>query len=151
MRARSVCVLLAVALTSACQNSTPTAPPPVPTTAALALSISPNPLAVPAGGEKLVWNVTFRETAGIGIRIDRDEMVVVDSAGVKLAQRDGFYGSSCTQPCDGVPQLGANRSMTMSGMSASFRPARPGTFRYTVYFTDDRGNALSTTVTVPVM
>jgi hypothetical protein len=42
--------------------------------------------------------------------------------------------------------------MTFSGMSAAFLGApRPGTFRYTMYYTDDLGHALSTTVTGPVM
>jgi hypothetical protein len=41
--------------------------------------------------------------------------------------------------------------MMMSGITATFvGPPRPGTFRYTVYHTDDKRNAASATVSVSV-
>jgi hypothetical protein len=145
MRARSIGILLGVAVTAACQNS-----PTAPTAAELAVAITPNPLAVPAAGGKLVWNVSLSATAGIGLRLDRDEMVVLDSAGVTAAHQNGSY-SGCTV-CSADVHVAPNRSMTFSGMSAAFLgEPRPGTYNYTMYYTDDLGHALSTTVTGPVM
>jgi hypothetical protein len=145
MRVRSIWILLGVVLSTACANS-----PTAPTADELSVVISPTPLAVPTAGGKVVWNVLLRAVAGIGIRLDRDEMVVLDSAGVTAAQQNGFY-SGCAV-CSADIHVEANRSMTFSGMSAAFLGApRPGTFRYTMYYTDDLGHALSTTVTGPVM
>ena len=144
MRVRSIWVLLGIALTAACQNSST-----APTSDELDVVITPTPLAVPAAGARLLWNVSLRAIAGVGLRLDRDEMVVVDSAGATAAQQNGFY-SGCTV-CSAIVRVEANRSMTI-GMTAAFLGApRPGTFHYTMYYTDDLGHALSTTVTGPVM
>jgi hypothetical protein len=70
MRARSIWILLSVVLTAACGNS-----PAAPTADELAVAITPSPLAVPAAGGRLVWNASLRAMAGIGLRLDRDEMV----------------------------------------------------------------------------
>jgi hypothetical protein len=146
MRPHRLWILLAV-LGTACGGSTPTAP----TAATVVVSISPNPLAVPAAGALLSWNLTFRETAGVGARIDRDETVVVDAAGVNAVQRTGFWAPGACAVCSGELRVNAGSSMMMSGITAMFvGPPRPGTFRYTVYYTDDKGNALSTTTSVPV-
>jgi hypothetical protein len=146
MRPHRLWSLMAVFAT-ACGSSTPTAP----TTAAVVVSVSPNPLAVPASGALLTWNLTFRETAGVGARIDRDETVVVDAAGVNAVQRTGFWAPGACAVCNGDLRVNAGGSMMMSGITATFvGPPRPGTFRYTVYYTDDKGNALSSTVSVPV-
>jgi len=145
MRVRSIWILLGVVLSTACANG-----PTAPSADELAVVISPTPLAVPVAGGKVVWNVSLRAVAGIGIRLDRDAMVVLDSAGVTAAQQNGFY-SGCAA-CSADVRVEVSRSMTISGMSAAFLGApRPGTFRYTMYYTDDLGHALSTTVTGPVM
>ena len=85
MRVRSIWILLGVVLTAACQNS-----PTAPTADELAVTITPSALAVPAADGKLLWNVSLRAVAGIGIRLDRDEMVVLDSAGVQAAQQNAL-------------------------------------------------------------
>jgi len=145
MRVRRLCLFVSL-VTAACAGSSPVAP----TAAALSLTISPSPVALPTEGISLTWNVIYRETAGVGLRIDRDETLVIDAAGATVVQQQGFWAPNCAQ-CSGPElRLEAGRSMTVGRTAKFFVSPRPGTLHYTVYFTDEKGNLSSSTVSVPV-
>jgi hypothetical protein len=70
----------------------------------------------------------------VGVRIDRNEMVVVDAAGVTAAQRTEFLAPGTCAVCNSAMRVEAGRSATVSGMTAAFLGVpRPGTFRFTVF------------------
>jgi len=146
MRVRRLCLLVSL-VTAACAGSSPVAP----TAAALSLTISPNPLTVPAAGARLTWDVTYQETGGVGLRLDRSETLVVDAAGQRTGESQGFFPPTCAICAGPEWRLEARRSMKVSGMTVNFIvPPRPGALHYTIYFTDDKGNTSSSTVSVPV-
>src|SRR5215475_14038967 len=103
----SVCsVTMLVALSSGCGGNSPT----TPSTAALSVSIAPNPLSVPAPGETMPFQVTLTETAGVGANIDRADVLVVDSDGNRLAQSSSFSTSGGCSFCTGQLHIGARRT-----------------------------------------
>jgi hypothetical protein len=107
---------------------------------------------VPAVGAPLVWNVTLHETGGlVGLRLDRDEVTVVDAVGVNAVARQGSWGPVACASCSGQLRIEAGRAATFGNSAVFLGERRPGTFRYTVFYTDDRGNAGSSTVSVPVV
>ena len=147
------CVVAAIVLFSACGDSSPASPSGTSAgTATITVSISPTPLSAPADGGSLVWNVIYQEVGGVGARLDRDEMTVIDAAGGKAAEKNGFWKGGGCSACPTDLRIGASASMSFSGLTATYLgPPRPGTFKYTLFYTDDRNNARSTTVTVPVV
>lgn len=142
MRAARYLLLVTLAV-SACGPSS-TAPSTPPSAAVLTMSLSPNPLPIPAAGERLTWNVTITEKAGIGVTIDRDETNAIDAAGDRVVQREGFWRAP-------QPRVQARGTVTWNGMTAAFLgPPRAATLAHIVYYTDDRGNSGMVTASVPV-
>ena len=152
MNARPLLAILMLALSAAC--STPaTAIPAGPTGGPLSVAISPNPLALPAPGQPLVWNVTLRALGSVGVRLDRSEISVLDGVGGTVAERETFWSKSagCSVCSDDI-HLASGAGMTFSGQTVTFSRVPGGKARlsYKTFFTDDDGNASSITVEVPV-
>ena len=152
MKAHPYFASVALAVFSACSTS-PTAPTVSSTAGPLVVAISPNPLVLPAAGQQLVWNVTFRDSGNAGVRLNRSETLVTDGNGANVAERKDFWSKSagCSVCSDDI-YVAPGRGLTFSGMTAAILriPRGDVRFRHTTFFTDDNGTEGSITVEIPV-
>lgn len=138
--------------------------PSQPTQAALSVVVGPNPIAGPSASANLVYSLRFQETAGVGVRLDREEIDINDGAGntgirmtAGLSQSAGC--STCTSDVRVAADSGLNRgTFTQPWILDSAHPPlivqapdKPVVFVYTIWYTDDRGHASSTSVTIPIV
>ena len=133
--------------------------PSAPAVAALTLAASPGSWAAvacppsscgPVTGElEAAGSVTIRETAGVGGTVDTIAMQSRDAGGAVLGQ--GTFDAAGVRQLAGTDRVAASGSRAVPGVGMHFAPdRRPATIVVTVHFTDDRGNGLDASVTVPV-
>lgn len=155
--------LAGLVLSAGCTFDSPVAPrTPTSSGAALEIVVSPDPLrilwACPTGQAfcfgSLDSILTLNETAGVGIRLDKLDMVARESLTSALVGELHFTGADITS------RAGSNRVEARSSLAV--RPVVQGwaypsslpkptlNVDITVEGTDDRGNAVRQTKRVPV-
>lgn len=131
----------------------PPPPPPVPPSqAALLLSLSSSPIDAAASADGSApwsadWTLTVKETAGIGGTIERVTATLVDDGGASLAETQ-LDADQIRDQLGGSNRIAGGSSQAIA-MSLTFdfpADAPSGDLTVTVELSDDRGNAVSTTV-----
>jgi hypothetical protein len=158
---RAAAVAAAVFLPS-CEYVNPATPPPEPGSGALEIVVSPDPLrllwACPTGQAYCYGSLdsilTLSETAGVGVRLDKLDMVARESLTSATVGELHFTGTEI------AARAGTNR--IEAGKSLAVRPVVEGwpypanlprpklNVDITAEGTDDRGNAVRQTKRVPV-
>jgi hypothetical protein len=148
MFARSLVGVLAVVTTCVSCSDSPTAPTRQP----LTVTVTPNPLRLPAPGEPLIYNVRIVAPSDIGVRLDRAETRVTGPdgrtylLGYSYMSRSAGCGS-CSDDYTlrrGEPSTWERRAFFVNG------EPRAGVFEYTVWGVDDNGEPVEARTSVPV-
>jgi hypothetical protein len=130
----------------------PPSPPVSPNQAAIALSLSPNPIYAVAAEDgdapwSAEWTLGIRETAGIGGSIDFVRATLADSEGASIGETE-LDGDQVSQQLGGSSHIkgGSNQTIVM-GLNFEF-PADVSSADLSVslQLSDDRGNIVSAAV-----
>jgi hypothetical protein len=162
--ARRLAAVASVALLAGCTLDSPVAPPrdPPAASATIEIVVAPEPLRIlwvcPAGQAfcfgSLDSVLTLRETAGIGVRLDKLDMVARESLTSTLVGELHFTGQEIAQRA-GTQRIEARGSLAVRPVVEGWAfpsnlPKPTLNVDVTVEGTDDRGNAIRQTRRVPV-
>jgi hypothetical protein len=151
-------------LLAGCTFDSPVAPPREPEVpaAALAIEVSPEPLrilwACPAGQTfcfgSLDSTLTLRETAGVGLRLDKLDMVARESLTSAVVGELHFTGADIAARA-GTQRIEARGALAVRPIVEGWAypanlPKPTVNVDVSVEGTDDRGNAIRQTRRVPV-
>ena len=132
-----------------------------PATAALTLSASPNPInggpcAGCGGGStdrETVTNLSIHDTGGVGGAITSIAMELRENGTNALLASGSFNGDSVAF-FTGTTRLQANATLIAQGIGVHYAQSvggRPAVLTFTVFVTDDLGNHVTQTLSVPAM
>jgi hypothetical protein len=127
--------------------------PAVATTTPLRLDItvSPNPLAAPAGPGDILWDVVLRASGRGTFLIERGEVLLLDASGAVVGQKQEFWSRSAgCSVCSSDFTILGGRSAQFSGKTVRYIGGGvPTRFIYTIFYSDSFGPG-QTGVEVPV-